>query len=131
MTPKPRQRRVRDILPIPGIPEEDAKKLSRQQRYKLRRYTQGVCVSCGKSPRCELSRTLCTDCLAVQRERMRQRIGASRRHYRSKSYAIPVDQPAAPVGSDTSPQESPIPNNPKRTSPSTKARRKGSDGSVH
>lgn len=73
-------------MPIPGIPDRDLRKLSRQQRYKLRRYAEGLCTSCGKVPRCEQSRTLCADCLGAQRERMRERTGAGRRNYRSKSY---------------------------------------------
>jgi hypothetical protein len=129
------KKRIRDILPIPGIPEEEAKKLSRQQRYKLRRYTQGVCVSCGKEPRCDLSRTLCTSCLAIQRERMRQRIGASRRHFRSKSYyAIPVVESESPVGpaaeSIPAPEEK-RPTKKKRASAPRKGSPEGTDGPHH
>ena len=74
------------LKPVPGLRQEDLVKMTRQQRWKLRRYTQGMCVSCGKIPRCEQSRTLCSECLAIQRERMRQRTGASRRNLRSRSY---------------------------------------------
>lgn len=79
---------IRDLMPIPGIPQEALKQLSRQQRYKLRRYADGLCTSCGQMPRCDQSRTLCTECLGVQRERMRQRTGATRRNLASKSYVV-------------------------------------------
>jgi len=77
---------TRDLSPVPGIPQEDLKQLSRQQRYKLRRFSQGLCTSCGKHPRQESSRSLCVECLKTQRERMRQRTGAKRRNLKSKSY---------------------------------------------
>lgn len=79
--------RDRPLIPIPGLSDEDLRKLTRQQRYKLRRYADGVCTCCGKMPRCEASKTLCAECLSLQRERMRQRAGSRRRNLRSKSYA--------------------------------------------
>jgi hypothetical protein len=81
------------LLPTPGIADKDLTKLSRQQRYKLRRFAEGLCISCGQMPRCQYSRTLCPKCLKEQRERMRRRIGASRRNLRSKGYdAASVDR---------------------------------------
>ena len=86
---------IRDLMPIAGIPDKALKAMSRQQRYKLRRYSQGLCVSCGKADRSPKSRSLCPDCLAIQRERMRQRTGAGRRNLSSKSYVTSSPRSAA------------------------------------
>jgi hypothetical protein len=77
-----------DPLPIPGLTPLQVKKLSRQQRYKLRRQADGLCVACGRNPiNPDESQTLCRECRAKQRERMRTKIGASRRNVNSPSYA--------------------------------------------
>lgn len=81
------------LIPIPGVPTDDLKRMTRQQRYKLRRYAEGLCVSCGRVQRCQGSRTLCQNCLSIQRERMRQKIGATRRNHRAASYAAASAQP--------------------------------------
>lgn len=96
---------IRELEPIPGVPADQLLAMSRQQRYKLRRYAAGLCTSCGKAPRAERSRSLCPECLSDQRERVRARTGAGRRNYRASSYAAPAPSapaPVAPRGSATS-----------------------------
>lgn len=115
------QRMIRDLDPIPGIPYEELVLMSRQQRYKLRRYAQGRCTSCGKAQRAERSRSLCPECLAVQRERMRARSGAGRRNFRAASYDdIPAPTPVPAKKSATSAR-------PARPGPQAKASRRRAD----
>ena len=123
---------MRKTLPTPGVADKDLTKLSRQQRYKLRRFAEGLCTSCGQMPRDEHSRTLCPKCLKEQRERMRRRIGATRRNLRSKGYdSSSVERRRIEAVRGKLPFKLPKPRAAKRAAAQTKARPAGTDEPLH
>lgn len=72
--------------PPEGIPLEEWAGMTRQKRYQMQRYSQGLCVGCGKEPISPSSKRLGALCLTKQRERMRSSTGASRRNLNAKGY---------------------------------------------
>lgn len=80
-------RMARQLIPLPGLTEEETRALSRQMRYKIRLAADGTCPSCGER-RLMKGKSLCPSCLVVHRERMRQRTKAKTRHSGSSSYAL-------------------------------------------
>jgi len=97
MNPKKSVRRILStkpgpstILPVPGATPLATQQMSRQQRYKLRRIAEGLCLVCG-GVRHDGSRSLCGVCLTKTRERMRAHTGAVRRNVRAASYHPPAE----------------------------------------
>lgn len=74
-------------LAPPGYDLGDWVALPRQKRWQILRQAAGICVSCGQEEITGKSKRLCADCARKQRERMRQRTGATRRNIKSRSYS--------------------------------------------
>lgn len=69
------------------------KKICRQQRWKEKMRSAGMCPGCGKLNLTKFA--LCAKCLIADRERARERRGYKRRNINSKSYALSVDKPSS------------------------------------
>jgi hypothetical protein len=94
----------RPLIKIPGVSEDRARSMSRQERYQLRRDKAGFCSRCGKE-KLHIKKngkpaSLGIKCLKAQRERMRDRIDASRRNKNSESYARVAPQAPKAVAKD-------------------------------
>ncbi len=84
----------RQLIKIQGVSEDKLRKMSRQERFQLRRAKSGFCPRCGDE-KLHVKKngkvaSLGLKCLKAQRERMRERIDASRRNKNSESYVRPT-----------------------------------------
>jgi hypothetical protein len=75
----------RRILPVPGLTAAEFCKLTRQQRYQLRKFKLGICFQCGKG-KAVTPGGRCVDCVKAVRERARVKAGSVGRYERAASY---------------------------------------------